>query len=81
MGGWTFQVWSVGRDLSFFYIFFLSGKNDSPKKHNNIPENLMFFGETFQKNILSYFPKLFSQIFVEFDQKWLISHDFSKLKK
>ena len=33
------------------------------------------------ENILSYFPKIFSQIFVEFGHKPLILHDLSKLKK
>ena len=40
----------------------------------------MFFREKFYKNILSFFPKIVSQIFEEFGQKRLILHDFSKLK-
>ena len=41
----------------------------------------MLFGEKFKTNILRYFPKIFSRIFIGFGQKQLILHDFSKLKK
>ena len=50
-------------------------KNKKQKQKSDV------FGENFWKSILSYFPKVSSQIFVEFGQKWLILHDFSKLKK
>ena len=66
---------SVGRSGHLFYLS--SGKNDSPKKTQIYPKNWCFL----EKNILSYFPKIFSEIFVEFGQKRLIRHDFSKLKK
>ena len=35
-----------------------------------------FLEKNFEKNILSYFQKIVSQIFLDFGQKWLTLHDF-----
>ena len=43
--------------------------------------NLMFFGDKFYKTGFQLFAKLFSQIFFDFDQKRMILHSFSRLKK
>ena len=50
----------VGRSGHFFFFFFIifffsGGKNDSHKKHKNIPKNLMFFwGKLRKKNLVTF---------------------------
>ena len=50
----------------------------TPLKTQKHAKNRMFFGEKFYKNILSYFSKIFGQIFVEFGQKQLIYMTLAK---
>ena len=59
MGGRTFQVESVGRDL-FLFIFLISGgKNDSPK-NNKFSQSMMLFWEKCWKKIFIFFQKIFA---------------------
>ena len=53
MGGQTFQVGSVGRDIFFLNMFFLSGgKNNSPK-NTKISKKSDVFWRKIVKNIFS----------------------------
>ena len=80
------QVGSVGQDLFLKYFFFLVVKMTYLKNTKNIKKIwffffFFFFWEKFKENILSYFPNICCQIFVEYGQKRLILHNFRNLKK
>ena len=63
-------------------ICYLSGgKSDSPKNKKKISKKSDVFWKEILEKYSQLLSKIFSQIFLDFGQKWLILHDFSKLKK
>ena len=65
-------------ERSFFNIFSFWCNNDPPKK---IFKKFCSFTEKNFRKYFQLFSKTFSQIFLDFGQNWLISQDFSKLKR
>ena len=76
-GGRTFQVGSVSRDIFLKYFFFLSGGKNDSFISTKISKKCDAFWEKFWKSILSYFQKIFSQIFIDLGQNRLILLDLA----